>query len=45
MLKGCFRNIFALIGCFTVLVVLGFLGWQYRAQVTGLVRSFTAAED
>lgn len=40
MLKGCFRNVFALIGCFTVLAVLAVLGWQYRAQISGLVRSF-----
>jgi hypothetical protein len=44
MLKGCFRNIFALIGCFTVLVVLGVLGWGYRAQIVGLVRSVTEKE-
>ncbi|NIM48407.1 MAG: hypothetical protein GTN62_01825 [Gemmatimonadales bacterium] len=39
MKGGCFRNIFAMVGCFTVLLVAGILAWEYRGQITGAFRS------
>jgi hypothetical protein len=39
--SGCLRNVFAMVGCATVLVVGGVVSWQYRAQLTGLYRSLT----
>lgn len=38
-MSGCFRNLLAGVGCLTVLVVGGIVGWQYRAQVAGVWRS------
>jgi len=37
---GCLRNVFAMVGCATVLLVGGVAAWQYRAQLSGLYRSF-----
>lgn len=37
---GCLRNVFAMIGCFTVLVVGGVMAYQYRAQLAGIYHSF-----
>jgi hypothetical protein len=39
-MAGCFRNALAGVGCLTLLVVGGAVGWRYRAQVAGLYRSF-----
>lgn len=44
MLKGCFRNFFALIGCAVVLIVLAVVGWEYRAQLGGIARSVLGSE-
>lgn len=41
---GCFKNVLAMIGCFTVILLAGVLGGQYRAQIAGLYRSFTESE-
>jgi hypothetical protein len=41
---GCFKNLFATIGCLTVLGVGAIVGWQYRAQLVGLYRSFSGAD-
>lgn len=32
-LRGCFRSVFAAVGCATVLMVGGVAGWKYRAQL------------
>lgn len=45
MLKGCFRNFFTLIGCAVFLVVLAVVGWEYRAQLGGVVRSVLGGES
>lgn len=42
---GCLRNVFAMIGCVTVLLVGGVGAWQYRAQLAGLYRSFAGTPD
>jgi hypothetical protein len=38
--NGCLRDTLAGVGCLTLLVIGGVLGWQYRAQVEGLYHSF-----
>ena len=45
MIGGCLRNMMALAGCATLLVVGGVLGWHYRAQVAGVWRSFLDGRD
>ena len=39
MQGGCFKSVLASVGCLTVLLVGGLVGWHYRAQVAGLYRS------
>lgn len=39
MQGGCFKSLLASVGCLTLLVVGGLVGWHYRAQVAGLYRS------
>ena len=39
MQGGCFKSLLASVGCLTLLIVGGLVGWHYRAQVTGLYRS------
>ena len=41
---GCLKNIFAMIGCTTVLLVGGIFGWQYRVQLLDAYEAFRAAE-
>ena len=41
---GCLKNIFAMIGCTTVLLVAGIVGWQYRVQLWDAYEAFRAAE-
>ncbi len=41
-LQGCFRNLFAGVGCVAVLVVGGFAAWEYRAHLDDWYR-WTAA--
>ena len=36
---GCLKNVFAMVGCVTLLLVGGIAAWQYRAQLAGLYRS------
>ncbi len=38
--NGCLKDTLAGVGCFTLLVIGGVLGWQYRAQIAGLYHSF-----
>jgi len=38
--NGCLKDTLAGVGCFTLLVIGGVLGWHYRAQVAGLYHSF-----
>ena len=45
MIGGCLRNMLAMAGCATLLVVGGVLGWHYRAQVAGVWRSFIGGTD
>lgn len=39
MQGGCFKSLLASVGCLTLLVIGGLVGWHYRAQVAGLYRS------
>lgn len=39
-MKGCLRNTFAMVGCVTVLVVSGVVGWLYRDQIVDKVRTW-----
>jgi hypothetical protein len=41
--NGCFKNLFASIGCLTVLVVGGIVGWHFRAQLAGVYHSVVGA--
>ncbi len=43
MKGGCFRNVFALIGCLTVLVLAAIGAWAYRGQLLGVYRSVVGA--
>ena len=38
--NGCLKDTLAGVGCLTLLVIGGVLGWQYRAQLGGLYHSF-----
>lgn len=38
--NGCLKDTLAGVGCFTLLVIGGVLGWHYRVQIAGLYRSF-----
>ncbi len=40
-LRGCFRSVFAAVGCATVLMVGGVAGWKYRAQLGDAYRWVT----
>lgn len=42
---GCVKNMFAGIGCVTVLAVGGVAGWHYRAQLGGLYRSVVGVPE
>jgi len=39
MIRGCFTNIFAGIGCLTVLIVVGAAAWYFRADISEAYRS------
>ena len=39
MRGGCVKNMFASIGCLTVFVLVGFVAWEYRGQMSRAVRS------
>jgi hypothetical protein len=41
---GCLKNIFAMVGCTTVLLVAGIFGWQYRVQLWNAYEAFRASE-
>ena len=43
-MAGCMKNALAGVGCVSLLVVGGAIGWQYREQVVGLVRSTRGRE-
>lgn len=45
MIGGCLKNVFAMVGCATLLVVGGVVAWQYRAQLEGAWRSVTAGRQ
>jgi hypothetical protein len=38
-MRGCLKDIFAGVGCVTLLVFVALLGWHYRAQVGGAYHS------
>lgn len=38
---GCFKSLFAGIGCLTVVLVGGAVGWQYRSQLADAYAAFT----
>jgi hypothetical protein len=38
-MSGCFRNVFAGIGCFVVAVVMAVVAWHYRADIADVYRS------
>jgi hypothetical protein len=40
MIKGCLKNVFALVGCVTFLIVGGVVAYQYRAEIASAYRSF-----
>ena len=40
MIGGCLRNMFAMAGCATILLVTAVAGWQYRSQLTDAYRAF-----
>ncbi|HEX9730299.1 MAG TPA: hypothetical protein VGA37_17525 [Gemmatimonadales bacterium] len=39
MIGGCLKNLFAMVGCATLLVVGGIVAYQYRDQIAGAVQS------
>jgi hypothetical protein len=39
---GCLRNIFATIGCVTVLILAGAVSWQFRAELWDAYRDFAS---
>jgi TM2 domain-containing membrane protein YozV len=38
--NGCLKDTLAGVGCLTLLVIGGALGWHYRGQIAGLYHSF-----
>ncbi len=42
--NGCLKNALAGVGCLTLLVVGGVVGWHYRAQLTGLYHSIVGGQ-
>ena len=38
MIRGCFTNLFAGIGCLTVLVVFVLVAWVFRSEIAGVYR-------
>src|SRR5262245_15201858 len=38
-MTGCLKNVLAMVGCLTLLVLAGAAGWIYRDQLIGLYRS------
>ena len=40
MIGGCLKNVFAMAGCATILVIAAVAGWQYRGQLTEAYRAF-----
>jgi hypothetical protein len=40
-MPGCLKNVFATVGCVTVLAAAGVAGWEYRAQLAELYHSVT----
>ncbi len=40
-MTGCLKNLLASVGCVTLLIVGGLLGYHYRAQLKGLAESVT----
>jgi hypothetical protein len=45
MRGGCLKNVLASVGCLTVLVLVGFVAWEYRGQVARAYRSVVAGDD
>ncbi len=43
--NGCLKNALAGVGCLTLLVVGGVVGWHYRAQLAGLYHSIVDRES
>lgn len=43
--SGCFKNLLAGVGCLTLAAVGGVVGWQFRAQLSGLYRSIVERES
>ncbi len=40
MIRGCLRNMFAMAGCATILLVAAVAGWQYRSQLADAYQTF-----
>ena len=40
MIRGCLRNMFAMAGCATILLVAAIAGWQYRSQLADAYQTF-----
>jgi len=40
MIRGCLKNMFAMAGCATILLIAAVAGWQYRTQLGDAYRAF-----
>ncbi len=45
MIRGCLRNMFAMAGCATILLVAAVAGWQYRSQLADAYQAFRGVEE
>jgi|GEM_PF-666812 len=45
MIGGCLKNMFAMAGCATILLVAAVAGWQYRSQLTDAYQAFRGVEE
>ena len=45
MIRGCLKNVFAMVGCFTILLVAAIAAWYYRDRIDEFFHSLFAARS